>query len=267
VSEVKRLGVVIAYEFLKHVRRKRLYVILLLVLITEAAVLIGFPALLNGFPDNVKLMAAMLSVGPSMAVIGAIFFSGDAIAGEFESKSGFMLFTNPVKRTTLVLGKYIAACIAVAILVIFGYLIVCLSLFVIYQEIPPETAQSFGLCLLYGACVVAFTFLFSSVSKGAMGATVITLVVIMVISGVIESVLMLADKPYWFLISTAGDSITTVYGGMELILAGFMPLEEMHNFPFEIESPDSGRSILAMIIYLAVGLVSSLIVTNRRQLS
>ena len=31
-----------------------------------------------------------------------------------------------------------------------------------------------------------------------MGATVITLVVVMVISGIIESVLMLAGKPYWF---------------------------------------------------------------------
>jgi len=267
VSEIKRLGIVISYEFLKHVRRKRLYVILLLVLITEAAVLIGLPALLDGFPDNVKLMAAMLSVGPSMAVIGAIFFSGDAIAGEFESKSGFMLFTNPVKRTTLVLGKYIASCIAVAILIIFGYLIVCISLYAIYQTIPFETAQSFGLCLLYGASIVAFTFLFSSISTGAMGATVLTLVVFMVISGVIESVLMLADKPYWFLISTAGDSITTVYGGVELILAGLMPMEEMHNFPFEIESPDIGRSVLAMVIYLAIGLISSLIISNRRQLS
>ena len=267
MSELKRLAIVTGYEFLKHVRRKRLYVILLLVLISEAAVLVGFPALMNGFPDDAKLMATMLSVGPSMAVIGAIFFSGDAIAGEFESKSGFMLFTNPVKRTTLVLGKYIASCIAVTILIIFGYLVLCISLYAIYQTIPLETAQSFGLSLLYGATIVAFTFLFSSISKGAMGATVITLVVVMVISGIIESVLMLAGKPYWFLISTAGDSITAVYGGIELIMAGFMPLEEMHNFPFELESPDIGRSVLAMVIHLAIGLVSSLIITNRRQLS
>ncbi len=267
MTELKRLGIVIGYEFLKHIRRKRLYVILLLVLVTEAAVLIGFPALMDGFPDSVKLMAAMLSIGPSMAVIGAIFFSGDAIAGEFETKSGFMLFTNPVKRTTLVLGKFIASCIAVAVLVIFGYMIVGISLYAIYGTIPFETAQSFGLCLLYGASVVAFTFLFSAISKGAMGATVMTLVVIMVISGVIESVLMLAGQPYWYLISTAGDSITAVYGGIELILAAFMPLEEMGNFPFQLESPDIGLSVLAMIIYLATGLIFSLVITNRRQLS
>jgi ABC-type transport system involved in multi-copper enzyme maturation permease subunit len=222
---------------------------------------------MDGFPENVKLMATMLSIGPTMAVIGAIFFAGDSIAGEFENKTGFMLFTNPVKRTTLVIGKYLASCIAVAILVIFAYLIVCISLLAIYGTVPIETAQSFGLCLLYGATVVAITFFFSAISKGAMGATVITLVLIMVISGVIESVLMLAGQPYWFLISTAGDSITMVYGGIELMLAGFMPLEEMGNFPFKLENPDIGLTALAMVIYLVVGLVLSLVISNRRQLS
>ncbi|MDD4873848.1 MAG: ABC transporter permease [Dehalococcoidales bacterium] len=267
MSEVKKLGVVISYEFLKHIRRKRLYVILLLSVVTELAVLIGFPALMDGFPENVKLMATMLSIGPTMAVIGAIFFAGDAIAGEFENKTGYMLFTNPIRRTTLVIGKYLASCLAVAILVIFGYLMVCVSLLAIYSEIPVETAQSFGLCLLYGATVVAITFFFSAISKGAMGATVITLVLIMVISGVIESVLMFAGQPYWFLISTAGDSITLVYGGMELMLAGFVPLDQMSNFPFEFENPDIGLTTLAMVIYLVAGLVSSLVISNRRQLS
>ncbi len=267
MSEVKRLGIVIGYEFLKHIRRKRLYVILLLVVISEAAVLAGFPALMDGYPESVSLMATLLSIGPSMAVIGAIFFSGDAIAGEFENKTGFMLFTNPVKKTTIVFGKYIASFLAVAILVIFAYIVVCVSLLIIYQTIPAETAQSFGLCLLYGATVVAVTFLFSSLSKGAMGATVITLVLIMVISGIVESVLMLAGQPYWYLISTAGDSITMVYGGIELMLAEFIPLDQMENFPFELETPDIGLSVLAMVIYLAVGLFSSLIITNRRQLS
>jgi ABC-2 type transport system permease protein len=267
VSEVKRLGIVIGYEFLKHIRRKRLYVILILVVIIEAAVLAGFPALMDGYPDSVNLMATLLSIGQTMAVIGAIFFSGDAIAGEFENKTGFMLFTNPVKKTTIVFGKYIASCMAVAILIIFAYIIVCVSLLVIYQTIPAETAQSFGLCLLYGAAVVAVTFLFSAVSKGAMGATVMTLVLILVISGVVESVLMLGGQPYWVLISTAGDSITLVYGGIELMLAEFVPLDQMGNFPFELETPDIGRCALAMVGYLVVGLFTSLIVTSRKQLS
>ncbi len=267
MSELEKLRVVTGYEFLKHIRRRRLYVILGLTLIAELAVLILLPALMDGYPDNVMVMAAMLSIGPSMAVIGAVFFAGDAIAGEFESRTGFLLFPNPVRRITLVMGKYLASCAAVILLIVFGYVIVCISLLAIYGNIPIETAKSFGLCLLYAGSVLSVTFFFSSVSKGAMGATVMTLVFIMVISGVIDGVLMMAGKPHWFLLSTAGDSVATVYGGYELFLEGFMPPGSMEMMPFEIKTPDIGLCALSMVIYLIVGFVLSLWISGRRQLA
>jgi len=267
VSELEKLRVVIGYEFLKHIRRKRLYVILGLTLLAEAAVLILLPALQGSYPDNVLVMAAILTVGPSLAAIGAIFFAGDAIAGEFENKTGFMLFTNPVRRTTLVIGKYLAGFAAVIILIIFGYLIITISLLAIYGTVPVEMLKSFGLALLYGASVLSITFLFSSFSKGAMGATVITLVFIMVISPIIETVLMLTDNPHWFMLSSAGDSIATVYGGYELFMEG-LPFGSMNGgMPFELESPNVGLTALAMAIYLVVGFVLSLWISKRRQLA
>ncbi len=267
MSEFEKLRVVTGYELLKHIRRRRLYIILGLTLVAELAVLIGLPALMKGYPDNVMVMAAILTIGPSLATIGAVFFAGDTIAGEFESKTGFILFTNPVKRITLVMGKYLASCIAVILLIIFGYAIVCISLLAIYGNIPIETAKSFGLCLLYAGSVLSVTFFFSSLSKGSMGATVMTLVFIMVISGVIDGVLMMAGKPHWFLLSTNGDSVATVYGGYEIYLEGFMPPGAMDMLPFEIETPDIGLCALSMVIYMVVGFILSIWITERRQLA
>jgi ABC-2 type transport system permease protein len=265
LSEFEKLSVVTRYEFLKHIRRKRLYWILGLTFVAELAVLIGLPVLMGDFPDNVMVMAALLTIGPSLATIGAVFFAGDAIAGEFESKTGYILFTNPVRRITLVTGKYLASCVAVILLIIFGYAIVSISLLVIYGNVPIETAKSFGLCLLFAGSVLSVTFFFSSVSKGAMGATVMTLLFIMVISGIIEGVLLMAGKPYWFLLSTGGDSVAAVYGGYELFLEGIMPNGGM--LPFEIETPDIGLTALSMAVYLVVGLVLSIWITKRRQLA
>ncbi len=265
MSEFEKLRVVTRYEFLKHLRRRRLYVILGLTFVAELAVLIGLPALMDGYPDNVMVMAALLTIGPSLATIGAVFFAGDAIAGEFESKTGYMLFTNPVRRITLVTGKYLACCTAVILLIIFGYAIVCISLLAIYGNIPIETAKSFGLCLLFAGSVLSVTFFFSAVSKGAMGATVMTLLFIMVISGIIESVLLMAGKPYWFLLSTGGDSVAAVYGGYELLLEGIVPHNGM--LPFEIKTPDIGLTALSMAIYLVVGFVLSIWISGRRQLA
>lgn len=264
MSEWERLRVVIGYEFLKHIRRKRLYIILALTLVAELAVLILVPVLGDGFPNNIMVMAAMLSIGPSMATIGAIFFAGDAIAGEFESKTGFILFTNPVRRTTLVIGKYIACYASVLLLIILGYVILVISLLAIYGSVPIETLSSFGLCLLYTGAVLSVTFFFSSVMKGAMSATVVTLVFIMVISGIIESVLMMTGQPHWFMLSSNGDSIATVYGGYEAFLGG---VGGMGDIPFDIQNPSISLSVLSMSLYLAVGFGLSLWFSNRRQLA
>jgi len=267
LSEFEKLRIVTAYEFLKHIRRRRLYVILGLTFVAELAVLILIPALMKGYPDNMMVMAGMLSIGPTLATIGAVFFAGDAIAGEFEGKTGLILFTNPVKRITLVTGKYLAGCAAVILLIIFGYAITSISLWAIYGNVPIATAKSFGLCLLYAGSVLSVTFFFSSISKGAMGATVTTLVFITVISGIIASVLMLAGKSTWFLLSTASDSIFTVYGGYELLFQGVMPAGSMQMMPFQIKNPDIGLCALGMVIYLAVGFVLSLWISQRRQLA
>ncbi len=266
MSEFEKLRVVISYEFLKHIRRKRLWVILGLALLAEAAVLILIPTLSDGYPDSVLVMAAVLTIGPGLAVIGAIFFAGDAIAGEFEGKTGFMLFTNPVRKLTLWTGKYLASYIAVALLIIFTYAIIAFSLLGIYGEVPVEMIKSFGLCLLYAAGVLSVTFFFSSVSKGAMGATVITLVFVMVISGIIESVLAFTGNPYWFLISAQGDSIALVYGGMEVFMEGFGG-GQFGGMMEGFEPLDIGLAAWGMVMYIVVGFVLSIWISGRRQLA
>jgi len=276
LSEFERLKVVTWYEFLKHLRRKRLYWILGVVIVAELAVLIGLPTLGEGYPDDkmvagvmvagVMIAAAMLSIGPSLATLGAVFFAGDVIAGEFERKTGYILFTNPVRRTTLVIGKYLACYAAVVLLVLLGYGIVCISLLAIYGQVPIETAKSFGLCLLFAGSVLSLTFFFSSVSKGAMGATVMTLVFLMVISGVIDGVLTMAGQPHsWYLLSSAGDSIVTVYGGYEVFLGGGIPHGGMP--AGMLKAADINLCIVGMAIYLVACFLLSIWITKRRQLA
>ncbi len=94
-----------------------------------------------------------------------------------------------------------------------------------------------------------------------------TLLFIMVISGIIESVLLFAGKPYWFLLSAGGDSIALVYGGYELFMEGIVPHGGMGRFPFAFEAPDISLTTLGMVIYLVVGFVLSIWISGRRQLS
>lgn len=271
MSEWEKLGIVIKYEFLKHIRRKRLWIILGIALLAELAVIILVPVLMDKYPSNVMVMAAILTVGAMLAAIGAIFFAGDAIAGEFESRTGFMLFTNPIKKMTLWLGKYLAGGIAVVMLIVFTYIVIAATLFGIYQEVPGEIFESFGQALLFSFAVLSVTFFFSAISKGSMGATVITLLFIFVLSGIIESVLAFTGNEYWYMISAGGDSITLVYGGVEMFSGGFMGggggSERMQELMQGFQPLDIGMTNIGMAIYLVVGLVASIWIAGRRQLA
>jgi ABC-type transport system involved in multi-copper enzyme maturation permease subunit len=224
--------------------------------------------LTGGYPDNVMVMAAILTVGPSLAAIGAVFFAGDAIAGEFESKTGFLLFTNPIKRVVLWIGKYLAGFIAIFLLIVFTYIIIAISLLLIYHEVPIQIFGSFGLCLLYASAVLSLTFLFSAISKGSMGATVMTLLFIWVLSNIVESILGLTNNPYWFMISAGGDSITLPYGSIrEFISTLGMGGGNLGSSLGNITPLTIGKAVWGMLIYLVVGFVASIWISRRRQLA
>jgi ABC-2 type transport system permease protein len=271
MNDLDKLGVVIRYEFLKHIRRARLYIILGIALLAEALVLILVPALMEGgYPDNVRFMAVLLTVGPSMAALGAVFFAGDAIAGEYETKTGFLLFTNPIKKETLWIGKYLASFIAVALLMVFTYIIIAVSLLVIYQQVPVEIFQSFGLALFYAAATLSTTFFFSALSRGSMGATIMTLVFIWVICGILQSVLLFTGNPYWYVLSAGGDSIANVYGNMNDFMAGFGGFGGLGGGGAVLDRfkpPTLAMASWGMAIYFVGGFVGSIFLARRRQLA
>ena len=60
----------------------------------------------KGIRDSPEFFAVWVTSMGTLAILGAVFFGGDAIASEFEHKTGYILFPNPVKRITLVVGKY-----------------------------------------------------------------------------------------------------------------------------------------------------------------
>jgi len=283
VIEFDKLRVVIGYEFLKHIRRRRLYIIMGIALLAEALVLILVPTLMTGgFPKDqiigplvikgVMVMAMILTFGASLGALGAVFFAGDAIAGEYESKTGFILFTNPIRKTTLWTGKYLAGLLAVTLLLIFTYLVMALALAIIYHEVPVQILGSFGLCALYAAAVLSLTFLFSAISKGSMGATVMTLLFIWVLSSIVEVILAATSNPNWFMISAAANSVTLPYGSIADLMQGLGIGGGGGGGPFGGDISRFGTltipmAIWGMLIYVIGGFVASIWISRRRQLA
>jgi ABC-2 type transport system permease protein len=274
--EISKVPIVVKYELLKQVRRFRLYGLMLAgSLVTFAGIVIA-TVLGSSLGPITALTFVYLAVSAggnlfgltAFVVIAGVFFSGDAISSEFEYKTGYLMFVNPIKRTTLLMGKYFSSCIACILMITIPYLVVSFGVILIFGEFPSEILLSYLLAVLYACSVSALTFVFSSLFKGSMGATVLPFLLFYLIFPIISSLIMLGDiEPFVFL----------NYGGnivYNVLLNPYPP--NKISIPFgsggisiTITEYYAGlpEGIIIMLSYLIVSLILSAILIKRRQMA
>lgn len=271
MSWFEKLKIVSRYELLKHFRRKRFYGALG-VTILAVLLMIGFYKGLDlpgqmGLSDSPELFAIFVTSMSSLAIIGAVFFSGDSIASEFERKTGYILFPNPVNRANLVAGKYIACVVATAVILIIAFLISSISLLVFYGTVPIGVLKSLAMVLMLGCSVVSISFAFSSVLKGGMGATIATLLTFMVIFPTISTSLSYAGYSPWYMPDRAADAMASTYDiSMEEAFGGMMGGGAMMGGMMRA-SQDPTRSFFVLLTYAVVLFLASVWITKDREMT
>ena len=276
MSEFEKLKVVTKYELLKQFRRKRFYGALAITVLAVILIIglyqgldiprqMGIPEILIN-QHGAEIFAIFVTSIGSLAILGAVFFAGDAIASEFERKTGYILFPNPVKRITLVVGKYVACFIATATIIIIAYLISAGALLWFYGQVPGGILGSLAIALMLACCVISIAFTFSSVLKGGMGATIATLLTFMVIFSVISTSLAFAGYNPWFMPDRAGDAMGATYGiSFEQAFGGMTGGGPMMGGLLQA-SQDPTLSFLVLLGYAIVLFQLSIWVTKRREM-
>lgn len=276
MSEFEKLKVVTKYELLKQIRRKRFYGALALTVLA-VVLTIGLYQGLDlprkiGIPESfirqsgAELFAMFVTGMGSFAIFAAVFFAGDAIASEFERKTGYILFPNPVKRTTLVVGKYLACVIATATIIIIAYLISAGALLVFYGQVPGGIIGSLALLLMVACSVISLAFVFSSLLKGGMGATIATLLTFMVVFTIISSTLAYAGYDPWFMPDRAADAVSATYNlPLETFMGGFgFGGPTMGGLMRASQNP--ALSFVVSLVYAVVLFGVSILLTKRREM-
>ncbi|MCJ7521583.1 MAG: ABC transporter permease [Dehalococcoidia bacterium] len=252
----------IRFELKKHLRRKRLLIVailaILMPLIFNVVPTVGdtdFTAYADIFA------AAILSFITVLIVITAALFAGDAVSGEFENKTGLLLFSTTQSRVSIILGKYIAALLATFTVVSLYYAVTTLEIGAIYGvgEIPTELAQSYSLALLYSMSAVSVVFFFSSVLKRTISSTILGFVFLMMVLPIIETILQFTDIEPWFIVTYSSGLITEALGGIDF---AFGP--GGHGINSLDFTPDLNVGIMVMIAYTIIFFVSGMVVANKR---
>jgi ABC-type transport system involved in multi-copper enzyme maturation permease subunit len=243
------------YELWKLIKGWRL--ILLIILVTIFSILIakglGRAECAVWFARSFFTVVAFFLI----PVVGVVF-GGDVLASEFDRKTGHMLFSNPMRRATVVAGKFVACFISVVIMILICYSIGIASMLNLYGEVPPTVLGSFGLAILYGCATLSLTFFFSSI-LGGMSATIISFFTLFMIMPFLQlALLQLMIEPWCLLTYTSktisayidppAQRIVTIPGGTIYVY------------------PDFTISVLVMMAYILVSLILCTIATKRREM-
>ncbi|MCI4339993.1 MAG: ABC transporter permease [Thermoplasmata archaeon] len=147
-------------------------------------------------------------------VFAGVIFGSDAIAGEFQNKTGYFLMGLPIRRITVYVGKYAAAMIAsiTAVLLFAAILLANGAYYFGSRALPWEFFASFGLALVYLLALLGATFLFSSLFKTSTYATLVVAVLYLFGFPILQTLLTnLVQIEPWFVISYASGIIGNVF--------------------------------------------------------
>ena len=197
------------YQFRDYLRSRR-FILMMGIVVAAGAILTGVVAHFrpSGLIDNANDLYGGLwaSGAPIIILFAGIIFGGDAIAGEFQNKTGYFLMGLPVKRATVYVGKYLASLLAsfisvvLFLLIVFGNAVYYLGAGAL--STPGPMAESFGLALLFLLALLGFVFLFSSLFKTSLYAVLVVAVLFLFGFMIIQTVVTsLARTEPWFLLS------------------------------------------------------------------
>lgn len=255
-SSLKQAATIMRYELWRATKNLRLIGLLIIVTVFSVLAAKG----LEGRGDATAFGKEFFTVAPFLLiVIVGVWLGGDILASEFERKTGYMLFTNPIKRFTIVAGKFMACFVSTLLLISVLYLIGTIFTLNNYGWVPPTILGSFGLAVLYGCAVLSLTFLFSSI-LGAASAMVISFSSLIVIMPILGALLTskAGVEPWFLLMYSAG----TIGAYIDPPAQRIVSTPTGTNYKY----PDFTISVIVMLAYVFVSIILCIIATKRREM-
>jgi ABC-2 type transport system permease protein len=213
-DDLRQSRVVMKYEFRKHLEGKKILlfgglIAAVLLLLTVLPYVFG-----DGLPEDAsKLGSLYLMFGSLIVLIAATLFTSGAIASEFEERTALILFTKPIRKWSIYLGKYVASCLLGIVFMVVYYAIVTAVSLAVTGSIPPHFAASLGLTVLYVLSTSGIAMMISSFAKKSSTAAILTFITLLLLISIVTGVLTMYNVDTWFMLDDASNHISTCITG------------------------------------------------------
>lgn len=216
VGSLAHVGIAAKYNFLNYFRARRFYVMLAIILIIAGLLtaLVGYyrpPGFVGGNALGFY-GAGWGSFANFVVVLSAAFFGGDAISGEFQNRTGYFLVPNPIRRSAIYIGKWVAALAAsTIILVVFAASMLANGLYYFPGSVPWEFVESFAFAWFYMVAALSLAFAFSSLFKSSSISILMSVILLLFVFNVVDTVFSLvAGIEPWFSITYGAGIVANI---------------------------------------------------------
>ena len=246
-SDFKQYQTVVRYELLKYLRSRRLMA-LLIILVLIIGLILGLPPALGAeYPlGALEFSQWFVNFAEILVLLCFTFFGADAVVSEFQQKTGYVLFPNPLRREIILLGKFTASFLSAGLIISIFYGVVMISVGLNNHSIPGEIVLSFLFCVIYLMAGMAVAYLFSSLMKSVALAYVLVFFFFFMIMDIIDVMFMAARVTPWA-------SLTFSSGIILFILYVPYPTD-IDLGPFIMKYPEIGVSLAVMALYFIIAL-------------
>lgn len=260
-DDIRQAYVVAKNEVRKFLVGKKIILFGLLVLLLEALNLIIPYVLGSGFVDSLEATETLLGNITLFIVIAAILFTATSIVSEFEERTALVLFTKPIRKWSIFLGKFAASvAITVGFLIII-YLFTTIVCLVAFGNVPAELLASLGLAICGTIGISGLAILLSSIAKKGSTASIMTLVTyLLVLSMVSTLIFTYANVETWWMLNDAMSSITNSIKG-EIVFDDIM--NGIYHYEL-IPAIELARSAAVMLVWGIVTAVASYFLFKKR---
>jgi ABC-2 type transport system permease protein len=218
-TSVTQAGIIARYEILNYFRSRRFLILLVVDLLISG--LLSFLVAYYGIATFAGSPASTLAfygfwwtaVSSLIIVFCAVFFGGDAISGEFQNKTGYFLVGNPIRRSSIYVGKWIAALIASLIIIgIFTAIMLANGFYYVGSSIPTQFGEAFVFTIIYLISALGFTFFFSSLFKSSAFSILVTVILLLFGFSLIDTLVTnIAHIEPWFSLTYGSGIISDVF--------------------------------------------------------
>ena len=213
-SSLMQTFITMKYTLLDYIRSRRFYIMLIITALISIllTVIVGYYRPQSFLASDLTFYSNWWgSAVTFVIVLSGIFFGGDAISSEFQNKTGYFVAPNPIRRSSMYIGKLLAAFIAsTVILGVFAVITIGNGLFY-FSSIPYQFGESLLFSLLYLIAVLGFTFLFSSLFKSSAMSIIVTAILFLFVFSLIQTLVSaLVQIEPWFILTYGSQIIGNV---------------------------------------------------------